>query len=62
MSALAAAAERMMPGELVDDFIVWERLHRGAQSVLYRVTGRETGFPLLMKVPRFQTGDEAIFH
>ena len=48
-----------MPGELVDDFIVWECLHRGAQSVLYRVTGRDTGFPLLMKMPRVQSGDAA---
>jgi eukaryotic-like serine/threonine-protein kinase len=48
-----------MPGELIDDFLVWERIHTGEQGVVYRVTGRETGFPLLMKVPRFQTGDSA---
>jgi serine/threonine protein kinase len=57
--ARSAAAERLMPGELVDDFLVWERVHTGEQGVVYRVTGRDTGFPLLMKVPRFQTGDSA---
>jgi len=59
MSARGAAAERLMPGEQIDDFVVWERLHAGAQGLLYRVTGPETGFPLLMKVPRFQTGEPA---
>jgi len=48
-----------MPGEQVDDFVVWERIHAGAQGLLYRVTGPEAGFPLLMKVPRFQTGEAA---
>src|SRR5262249_39011313 len=52
-------AERLAPGDRVDDFHVWEHIHSGAQSVLYRVTGRDTGFPLLMKVPRFRSGDPA---
>ena len=59
MIARSAAAERLMPGELIDDFLVWERFHTGEQGIVYRVTGPETGFPLLMKVPRFQTGDSA---
>lgn len=54
----AAAADRLNPGELIDDFLVWERIHVGAQGILYRVTGPETGFPLLMKVPRFVSGDD----
>ena len=53
------AAERLSPGEQVDDFLVWEPIHIGAQGILYRVTGRDTPFPLLMKVPRFQTGEPA---
>jgi hypothetical protein len=59
MRTRGAAAERLMPGEQVDDFVVWERIHAGAQGLLYRVTGPEAGFPLLMKVPRFQTGEAA---
>ncbi len=48
-----------MPGEMVDDFLVWERVHAGAQSVIYRVTGPEAARPLLMKVPRLQSADAA---
>ena len=59
MSPRSTASERLMPGEQIDDFIVWERLHVGAQGMVYRVTGPERGFPLLMKVPRFQSGEPA---
>jgi len=59
MSDRRPVTERRMPGELIDDFLVWEVLHPGAQGVVYRVTGRDTGFPLLMKVPRFQSADPA---
>jgi eukaryotic-like serine/threonine-protein kinase len=59
MIARSAAAERLMPGELIDDFLVWERVHVGAQGIVYRVTGADPGEPLLMKVPRFQTGEPA---
>ena len=59
MIARGAAAERLMAGEQIDDFIVWEPIHSGAQGMLYRVTGPQTGFPLLMKVPRLQTGEPA---
>jgi nucleotide-binding universal stress UspA family protein len=59
MSALRAPAERLMPGEQVDDFLVWEQLHAGAQGVIYRATGPEAGFPLLMKVPRIDSGEPA---
>ena len=48
-----------MPGEMVDDFLVWEPVHSGAQGLIYRVTGPEPGPRLLMKVPRFQSGDAA---
>ncbi len=48
-----------MPGEMVDDFLVWERVHAGAQGVIYRVTGPEAARPLLMKVPRFHSADAA---
>jgi len=48
-----------MPGEMVDDFLVWEQVHSGAQGVVYRVTGPDPATRLLMKVPRFQSGDAA---
>ena len=48
-----------MPGEMVDDFLVWERVHAGAQGVIYRVTGPEAARPLLMKVPRLHSADAA---
>ena len=53
------ATERLMPGEMVDDFLVWEQVHAGAQGVVYRVTGPDSGASLLMKVPRFQSNDAA---
>jgi serine/threonine protein kinase len=56
---VSVPTERLRAGELIDDFLVWEGVHPGAQGVVYRVTGRDTGFPLLMKVPRLQAGDSA---
>ena len=40
------------PGASIDGFVVGECLHTGAMGRLFEVSGRETGFPLLMKVPR----------
>jgi serine/threonine protein kinase len=59
MNRQTSPAERLVPGDRVDDFVIGEHAHTGAQSVLYRVTGRDTGFPLLMKVPLFASGDAA---
>jgi nucleotide-binding universal stress UspA family protein len=55
----SSPSARLIPGDRVDEFLVGARAHTGAQSVLYHVTGRETGFPLLMKVPLFASGDPA---
>jgi eukaryotic-like serine/threonine-protein kinase len=49
---------KLAPGEMVDDFLVWERAHVGAQGVLYRVSGVDPSARLLMKVPRIG-GDDA---
>jgi serine/threonine protein kinase len=59
MTARITVAERLMPGEMIDGFLVWERMHVGAQGIVYRVTGPDTGFPLLMKVPRLRSGEAA---
>ncbi len=47
------------PGMEIDGFRVAERVHAGGMSVIYRVTGRDAGFPLLMKVPRLGYGEPA---
>lgn len=41
------------PGLRIDGFTVGDCLHTGAMGKLFAVTGPGTGFPLLMKVPRF---------
>ncbi len=40
------------PGTLIDGFTVGPCIHSGAMGRLFEVTGPQTGFPLLMKVPR----------
>jgi eukaryotic-like serine/threonine-protein kinase len=45
------------PGSLLDGFRIEERLHAGGMGVLYRVSGPELGFPLVMKVPRLGHGE-----
>ena len=42
---------------MVGGFRVGERLHAGGMGVLYAVSGRDPGFPLLMKVPRLGPGE-----
>jgi serine/threonine protein kinase len=45
------------PGSDLDGFRIGERIHSGAMGYIYRVTGRETGFPIIMKVPRVGRGE-----
>ena len=40
------------PGSVLDGFVIGELVHSGGMAHIYSVTGRETGFPLAMKVPR----------
>ncbi|HET9646460.1 MAG TPA: bifunctional serine/threonine-protein kinase/universal stress protein [Burkholderiaceae bacterium] len=47
-------------GQLIDGFVLEERLHQGGMANLWRVR-RETGddpLPLIMKVPRIKGGDD----
>ncbi|HEY4998010.1 MAG TPA: bifunctional serine/threonine-protein kinase/universal stress protein [Usitatibacter sp.] len=46
------------PGMVVDGFAVGACVHSGAMGKLFEVSGRETGYPLLMKVPRFGPSSE----
>ena len=43
----------VVPGARIDAFIVGECVHSGAMGRLFEVSGPATGFPMLMKVPRF---------
>ena len=45
------------PGTVLDGFRVGEQLHAGGMGVLYRVSGPDLGFPLVMKVPRLGHGE-----
>ena len=46
-------------GTALDGFRLEERVHSGGMAVLYRVSGPDAGFPLLMKVPRLGHGEPA---
>jgi eukaryotic-like serine/threonine-protein kinase len=52
-------AAPLEPGTVIDGFRVEERVHSGGMAVLYRVSGPEVGFPLVMKVPRLGPGEPA---
>ena len=45
-------------GEMVDGFLLEERLHQGGMANLWRVTHPELRGPMLMKVPRIQGGED----
>lgn len=45
-------------GEMIDGFLLEERLHQGGMANLWRVTHPEHRGPLLMKVPRIKGGED----
>ena len=45
-------AEQIAPGAVIDGYRVAERVHLGAQSQIFRVSGPTRDFPVIMKVPR----------
>jgi eukaryotic-like serine/threonine-protein kinase len=47
---------RLQPGAEIDGFRLANHIHSGAMGDIYRVNGPETGFPLIMKIPRL--GDD----
>jgi serine/threonine protein kinase len=53
--------EPIQPGEVVDGFLVGERLHGGGMGVIYRCQPpperTDLDFPLIMKVPRLGPGE-----
>ena len=44
--------DQLKPGTEIDGFRVGELVHSGAMGHVFRVTGPDTGFPLIMKAPR----------
>jgi len=46
-----------LAGATVDGFRLGDRIHAGAQAWIYRVAEGVTGFPAVMKVPRFGPGE-----
>jgi nucleotide-binding universal stress UspA family protein len=47
------------PGEVVDGFLVGERVHAGGMGVIHRVTREDLERPALMKLPRLGHGEPA---
>ncbi len=57
MSSGLAVAGRYTTGAELDGFTLGERIHSGAMGHIFRVTGRQSGFPMIMKVPRVGPGE-----
>jgi serine/threonine protein kinase len=57
MSLASATGGRYAPGTELDGFRIGERIHSGAMGHIFRVTGRDAGFPMIMKVPRVGPGE-----
>ncbi len=49
-------AVTLEPGSEIDGFHIGECVHDGGMGLIFRVTGPDTGFPLMMKVPRLGRG------
>jgi nucleotide-binding universal stress UspA family protein len=57
MISRPAMLERYAAGTELDGFWLGERIHSGAMGHIFRVTGRDPGFPIIMKVPRVGPGE-----
>jgi nucleotide-binding universal stress UspA family protein len=57
MSQAPGPSSRYTPGTELDGFRIGERIHSGAMGHIFRVTGRDPGFPMIMKVPRIGPGE-----
>jgi serine/threonine protein kinase len=57
MTSRPAMLERYAAGTELDGFRLGERIHSGAMGHIFRVTGRDPGFPIIMKVPRVGPGE-----
>src|SRR4051812_19039540 len=48
----------LTPGSLIDGFRLEEKLYQGGMAELWRVTRGDIAFPIVMKVPRIDYGDD----
>ena len=51
-------ATHVAPGATIDGFRLEEKLHQGGMATLWRVTRADATFPMLMKIPRLDYGDD----
>jgi eukaryotic-like serine/threonine-protein kinase len=51
---------RLAPGQVIDGFVLQERLHQGGMATIWRVQrqGGDDSLPLVMKVPRIRGGED----
>lgn len=49
-------AVMLKPGTTIDEFTIGECVHDGGMGFIYRVSGPDAGFPMIMKVPRLGHG------
>jgi eukaryotic-like serine/threonine-protein kinase len=57
MTPRPSTLERFATGSELDGFRLGECIHAGAMGRIYRVSGPDLGFPIIMKVPRVGPGD-----
>jgi len=48
----------MTPGSLIDGFRLEEKLYQGGMAELWRVARADISYPIVMKVPRLDYGDD----
>src|SRR6266571_5535338 len=48
------------PGSEVDGFLLGELIHAGSMATIYRLTGRDSPLPLIIKIPRLGPGERAV--
>ncbi len=49
---------KMKPGEIIDGFLVGEKIHTGGMATLWRVSRADINTPIVMKVPTIAEGDD----
>ncbi len=49
----------IVAGSEIDGFRIGAQIHAGGMAVIYRVSGPDTGFPMIMKCPRLGPGEPA---
>ena len=48
----------LTPGTVIDGFRLEEKIYQGGMAALWRVTRADIAFPIVMKVPRLEYGDD----